>query len=258
MASVIGNAYAWRIFPNVPPRMRYQQVTPMLSQPRLLLIDEDRTTREILTAISAAENFELRCATAPNDARSLLATWQPNIVLVDLPALGDRYDLLSPRVLDASSTILIVVTGQDAPMHVRAAYAAGAEDFVRKPFDPAEMTARLKVALRSNGPPSGQPCAPFSLVLEAGRLRLTRPDGHSVDLTPLEARLIRRLLLTPGASVPREELMRVGWGRDLPSDDNALEVSVRRLRRKLEDDPANPRVLITTRGMGYVLRTEVA
>lgn len=223
---------------------------------RLLLIDQDTTTREHVASICRHLGLELRVVIEPADVEHALAAWYPSIVLIDLPALDlPSLDLTPRQHQPLTSPILIVITAEDTPAAVRAAYAAGAEDFVRKPFDPEELAFRLKIALDTSGLDSSQNGQePFTIILDEGRLKLTLPGDRAVELTPLEAKLIRRFLLTPGVPVAREELMRVGWGRDLPANDNALEVSIRRLRLKIEDDPNHPQRLLTARGLGYLLR----
>lgn len=223
---------------------------------RLLLIDRDTTTHEHVTTICQHLGLELRVVSEPAEAERTLDAWYPSIVLVDLPELElSGLDLTRRQRQPLMSPILIVITAQDTPAAVRAAYAAGAEDFVRKPFDPEELAFRLKIALATSGTNlSHGGREPYTIILDEGRLKLALPQGRAVELTPLEAKLIRRFLLTPGVPVAREELMRVGWGRDLPANDNALEVSVRRLRLKIEDDPNHPQRLLTTRGLGYLLR----
>lgn len=231
--------------------------TPETPQPaRLLLIDRDTTTHDHVTSICQHLGLELRVVIEPADIEHSLAAWYPSIVLIDLPAVDPSgLDLTRQQRQPLSLPILIVITADDTPAAVRAAYAAGAEDFVRKPFDPEELTFRLKVALATSGMDSSRSGRePFTIILDDGRLKLTLPQDRAVDLTPLEAKLIRRFLLTPGVPVAREELMRVGWGRDLPANDNALEVSVRRLRLKIEDEPNHPQRLLTSRGLGYLLR----
>jgi DNA-binding response OmpR family regulator len=138
---------------------------------------------------------------------------------------------------------------------VVAGLEAGADDYVSKPIPPKELAARIRALLRR----SRAPQADFP-VIRAGRLEI-RPeegvvsvDGVDVALTKTEFRLLSELAQAPGRVLSREHLLERVWGYDYFGDNRLVDVHVRRLRSKVEDNPANPKTLITVRGLGYKLR----
>ena len=225
-------------------------------RPRVLLVEPDPTSGELMAWVCGRQGYEYQWARSLGEGRKLLFRWRPDLLVVDLPRFPRATEeLLTPG--QGHIATLIVVSSSHSLDDVRAAFASGAEDYIRKPFNPDELSARLEVALKYRK--YVQELARggnYTVLLERGRLRLRVPGARSVDLTPREAKLIRRLLIRPNVAVSREALLIAGWGRDLPTNDNALDACIRRLRRKVEREPDRPELLVTVRGVGYMLRSE--
>jgi two-component system phosphate regulon response regulator PhoB/two-component system alkaline phosphatase synthesis response regulator PhoP len=149
-----------------------------------------------------------------------------------------------------------MLTARDAEEDVLAGFAAGASDYVKKPFSIAELSARVASVLSRSGAPAwdGQP-------IEVGALRIdpsheeAYKDGHLLDLSTTEYRLLEALAARAGHTVTRGDLLRRVWGMRA-GDTRTLDVHIFRLRRKIEDDPDSPRLLHTVHGRGYRLASD--
>ncbi|HZS91584.1 MAG TPA: response regulator transcription factor [Chloroflexota bacterium] len=218
---------------------------------RLLLVHEDEDIVLQVSSLCSQERYELRQLASLSDLEPLLRQWRPHVILIDLVFLDQLPSATLAEICTPSGPVLFVLSAMASVHDVRRVFALGAEDFLRIPCDPAELRARLKVGLRTREAIPPEVHGPYRVAVQGGRLRLSLPNRRWIDLSPLEARLMRRFLLTPNVPVARQELLRVGWGWEAPDDDNALEASIRRLRCKIEKDPDRPRTLLTARGLGY-------
>jgi YD repeat-containing protein len=148
-----------------------------------------------------------------------------------------------------------MVTARSDSHDVVAGLEAGADDYLRKPFDPKELSARIRALLRrartDGGPPSRIQIGQLEVLPEEG---VVRHAGDDVHLTRTEFRLLVELATADGRVLSREDLLEKVWGYDYFGDGRLVDVHVRRLRTKIEPDPANPRYVITVRGMGYKLQ----
>ena len=222
-------------------------------RPALLVVDDDRTLLAAIARRLSRAGYEVATADSGRAAlKSLESSW-PALLVVDLMMPGmDGFELCR-RVKQVADLPIIVVSAVDASEAKVSALELYAEDYVTKPFDPDELVARVQRVLRRAA--IGNP----TLTLDGGNVvvdlvtrQLTTPSG-SQQLTPTEARLLQVL----GASIERvvvtEELLDRVWTDADGADPSYLWVTVRRVRRKLEQDPDHPRHLITERGLGYRL-----
>jgi DNA-binding response OmpR family regulator len=161
------------------------------------------------------------------------------------------------RSLRRSSDVpIIMVTARTDTYDVVAGLEAGADDYVTKPFVPKELAARIRALLRrarsSDSSPSSMVFGDLEIRPEAGEVLVS---GNLIPLTKTEFRLLCELAGSPGRVFSREQLLDRVWGYDYFGDGRLVDVHVRRLRTKVEADPAHPRYVVTSRGLGYKLQT---
>lgn len=208
---------------------------------RLALEDEGWTVDE-------AENGE--------EALSRFAQAPTDVVLIDI-MLPDIDGFEVCRAIRRSSDVpIIMVTARDDTHDVVAGLEAGADDYLTKPFAPKELSARIRALLRR-----ARTADPASPHLRFGDLEVipdqgvVRRDGQEVHLTKTEFKLLVELASSPGKVFSRETLLDKVWGYDYFADGRLVDVHIRRLRTKVEGDAANPRHVVTVRGLGYKLQT---
>lgn len=208
----------------------------MKRRPRLLVVDDDREVLE-LVALALQPHFE--CRTVPNGERALEALWSfvPHALLLDLGLPGFQGDALirlirqDPKV--QSLPILVLTADAREPVHL-AAFAAGADDVLTKPFSPLELAARVRALLRRGAHP-----ADAEDILEAGPVRLSLAThevtaaGRPVELTPTEFSLLHLLLRAPGQVVSKESMIEFLWGNADEMRTRTIDTHIANLRKKL-------------------------
>lgn len=220
----------------------------------VLVVEDDPRIRRVVQMVLSSEGFEVAEADTGEDALEQLARRSFDVVLLDLmlPDL-DGFEVCR-RIRRTSDAPVIMVTARADSHDVVAGLEAGADDYISKPFVPKELSARIRVLLRrSNGPAAPQQVRVGDLEI-APQDGLVLRDGASVDLTKTEFRLLCELAAVPGRVLSREELLERVWGYGYFGDGRLVDVHVRRLRTKVEADPAKPTLVITVRGMGYRLQ----
>jgi DNA-binding response OmpR family regulator len=222
---------------------------------RVLLVEDDPRIRTSLRMALEDEGYAVAEAESGEAALAAFDHRQPDVVLIDLMLPGmDGFDLCR-NLRRRSDVPAIMVTARTDSHDVVAGLEAGADDYVTKPVAPKELTARIRALLRRARAPE-----PQNQVIRAGRLEI-RPDegvvrlgGEEVALTKTEFHLISELAQNAGRVLSREHLLERVWGYDYFGDSRLVDVHVRRLRAKIEDDPADPTCVVTVRGLGYKLR----
>ncbi|TPW11529.1 MAG: putative OmpR family two-component response regulator [Acidimicrobiaceae bacterium] len=190
------------------------------------------------------------------EAIELFARATPDVVLIDIMLPGiDGFELC--RTLRRNSDVpIVMVTARNDTHDVVAGLEAGADDYLTKPFAPKELSARIRALLRRIRPiVTGHAKLSFGnleIVPDEGKVLR---DGAELHLTKTEFRLLCELAQNPGRVFSRESLLDKVWGYDYFGDGRLVDVHVRRLRTKVEADPANPRHVVTVRGLGYRLQS---
>ena len=219
----------------------------------ILLIEDEEAISEPLAAALGREGFEALVAGTAARGLELFASRAPDLVLLDvmLPD-GDGRELLR-RIRDTSRTPVIMLTARGEEMDRVLGLELGADDYVTKPFSAAELAARIRAVLRRGGEPTGA----HGTVLEAGDVRMdldtheaTRA-GEPLDLTVKEFELLRVLLEHAGKLVKRDQLVHEVWDPAWFGSTKTLDVHISALRKKLGDDPTEPRYIHTVRGVGF-------
>ena len=223
--------------------------------PEILVVEDDERIRHALRLGLEDEQYRVTEADSAEQALEVFARRPAQLVLVDvmLPGL-DGLELC--RALRRSSDVPIIIVTARADSHdVVAGLEAGADDYVTKPFVLKELAARIRALLRRvrAGETPGETLTFGSLEIqpEAG---IVRKDGEDVSLTKTEFRLVCELAASAGRLLSREMLLDRVWGYDYFGDGRLVDVHIRRLRRKIEDDPSHPRHVVTVRGLGYKLQ----
>ncbi len=224
----------------------------------IMIVEDDERIRQATRFALEEERYSVTEAESAEEALDLFRQHPADLVLVDvmLPGL-DGFDLC--RDLRRSSDVPIIVVTARADSHdVVAGLEAGADDYVTKPFVPKELTARIRALLRRVRAGDGRAEAPetlrFGPIEIQPEVGTVRRNGEEVSLTKTEFRLLCELAAAGGRLLNRELLLERIWGYDYFGDGRLVDVHVRRLRSKIEDDPANPRHLVTVRGLGYKLQ----
>ena len=230
---------------------------------RILVVEDERAMREIIRDYLTAHGLECDLARDGQEALELLEEQDYDAVVLDvlMPRL-DGFGVCR-RVREAgSSTPIIMLTAREEETDKVLGLELGADDYITKPFSMRELLARVKANIRrvSMVPAAPAPAEePKDDLIQLGRVTIDREkatifkDGRPLDLTQREYDLICFLAAQPGKVFSREALMEHVWNYEgYVGDVRAVDVAVRRLREKIEDDPASPKFIVTKRGMGYL------
>ena len=223
------------------------------TQGTVLIVDDERSIRVSLRTILSNIGFEIVEAARGEEALSLVRTAQFDVVLLDInmPGMGgvEVCRLMRKESARLPIVMLTVQGGEDRKVE---ALDAGADDYITKPFQLRELIARLKAAVRRNKVTDSEESA-----ITIGDVRLdpvrhlVLKKGRSVHLTPKQFELLHFLMSNAGRPVPHAKLLRTVWGPEYGDELEYLRTFVRQLRTKIEDDPGNPRYLMTEAHIGY-------
>jgi two-component system, OmpR family, response regulator RegX3 len=232
----------------------------MAEQLTVLLVEDEQSFVEALVVGLKREGFHVDVAYDGAEALEKFNTIQPDLVLLDvmLPRVSG-IDVCRTIRAAGARTPIIMVTAKTSEIDTVVGLEVGADDYVSKPYRLRELVARMRAVLRRTPPPDEVP--EEGEVLEAGDLRLD-PERHEVHLRdqevnlPLkEFELLELLMTNAGRVLTRETLIDRVWGPHYVGDTKTLDVHVKRLRARIEDDPAHPQRITTIRGLGYKLET---
>ena len=228
----------------------------------LLLVDDERTLREPLAAYLARQGFAVREADSAAAARGAIAADTPDLVLLDVMMPGEDGLSLCRHLVESKAIPTILLTARGEPTDRIVGLEIGADDYVVKPFEPRELVARIRSVLRRAARPAAAPEEDAPYEFEGWRLdplkrRLTDPDGTVVPLSSAEFRLLCAFLNHPRQVLDRDRLLDMVQGREAHLFDRAVDNQVSRLRRKIEEDSRDPKLIQTVWGGGYRLAADV-
>jgi two-component system, OmpR family, response regulator MprA len=220
---------------------------------RILVVEDDRSVRDALDRALRAQGYEVTTAGDGLAALAAVAAEDPDLVVLDLGLPGmDGLAVCRRLRADADQRPVLILTARDQVDDRVTGLDVGADDYLGKPFALEELLARVRALLRRIEPPVDPRLRYEDLSLDPETREVRRGD-RPIELTDLEFRLLSCFLAHPRLVLRREALLDDVWGNDPPTTENALEVYVGYLRRKLEAG-GEPRLLHTVRGVGYTLR----
>ncbi|MCK1994697.1 MULTISPECIES: response regulator YycF [Peribacillus] len=228
---------------------------------KILVVDDEKPIADILQFNLKKEGYEVFCAYDGNEALKMVEERQPDLILLDI-MLPQRDGMeVCREVRKKYETPIIMLTAKDSEIDKVLGLELGADDYVTKPFSTREIIARVKANLRrQQAVPVPDQDANEPKEITIGTLTI-HPDayvvskrGDTIELTHREFELLHYLAKHIGQVMTREHLLQTVWGYDYFGDVRTVDVTVRRLREKIEDNPSHPGWIVTRRGVGYYLR----
>ena len=231
---------------------------------RILIVEDEKNIIDILSFNLSREGYDTIEALDGKTGLQLALEQDPDLILLDLMLPGmNGFDVCRSLREQGRTTPVIMLTAREEETDKVMGLELGADDYITKPFSMRELLARVKANIRrSDMVPAVPPETKTASRLDLGRivvdtdLMVVYKDGKTLELSQREYELIKFLASQPGKVFSREALMEHVWNYDgYVGDVRAVDVAVRRLREKLEDDPASPEFLVTRRGLGYLFNT---
>ncbi|MBC7234521.1 MAG: response regulator transcription factor [Chloroflexi bacterium] len=222
---------------------------------RILAVDDDRNNLKMLAFLLGEEGYEVLTTDNGKTALDMIDTQHPDLVILDLmmPQI-DGYEVCR-RIRQTTDVPIIILSAKGETQDKVQGLNLGADDYLPKPFEPSELLARVKAVLRrseiSTFEDPHAAVAASGLRLDPVGNRVILENGRMVDLTPIEFRLLHCLMRNAGRTLTHDFLLSHAWGYEYEGYSNQIAVYVRRLRSKIEEDPANPQYITTVRGLGY-------
>ncbi|MHC8338963.1 MULTISPECIES: response regulator [Pseudomonas] len=235
--------------------------------PRVLIVDDDPLIRELLHAYLSQEGYDVHCAATAELAETFLASQTVDLVMLDIRLPGKDGLTLTRELRVRSEVGIILITGRNDEIDRIVGLECGADDYVIKPLNPRELVSRAKNLIRRvRHAQIPQPVATVprpvkqfaDWALDTDRRRLIDLAGSETLLTHGEYQLLSVFLRNSGHTLSRDQLMDQIRNREWVPNDRSIDVLVGRLRRKLHDDPAEPQLIITIHGAGYLFTASLA
>ena len=221
----------------------------------ILLVEDDDVIREATAEGLRRDGFVVTGVPNGREGLQSFREQEPALAILDIMLPGIGGVELCREIRKTSGVPIVFLSARTDPIDIVLGLEAGADDYVTKPFEPAVLAARVRAALRRAHPTP----APDGGVDRIGSIELDRAghvvrrSGEDVTLTPTEYRLLLELMDHPGIALERATLLDRVWGYGWAGDARLVDVHIQRLRAKIEDDPANPTLVLTVRGVGYKL-----
>jgi two-component system, OmpR family, response regulator MprA len=237
-----------------------QQTMPGGEQPHILVVDDERSIADFIQVGLRQEGFRVSVARDGPTGYSLARSEAPDAIIMDVMLPGVDGIAITERLRADSATAnipILMLTAKDSVNERVAGLESGADDYLKKPFDFQELVARIRALLRRQQRMlggTGNAVLRFANFVLDERAREVHKGEQLIELTAKEFNLLQLFMTHPRQVLDRQTILTRIWSYDFAGDTNIIEVYVRYLREKLEDDPSAPRYLQTVRGVGYVLR----
>ncbi len=228
-----------------------------MGKTKILLIDDEPKLVRLVQEILTATNYQILVACNGTRGLEMAAVEEPELILLDLilPGEVDGYEV-ARRVREFSDVPIIMLTAKVREADVVRGFEVGADDYITKPFSAKELLVRMRAVLRRT---KGEASAPAEseivygdLIIDLARRRVTLA-GRQIDLTPTEYSLLHELASHCNQVMLHEQLLTAVWGAEYRNDVDYLRAYVHYLRQKLEPDPSNPKIILSSHGVGYML-----
>lgn len=236
---------------------------------QLLVVDDDADVRDLLRDYLDDQGYEVYEADSAKTARALLAQCAPQVALLDVGLPGEDGLSLARHIREHFDIGIIMVSGAGETLDRIIGLEVGADDYISKPFDPRELRARLKSVLRrylrDDGTEATTPATVSvathrvpvgNCLLDLDTRQLLSSTGKETPLTSMEYELLRVFVERPNRPLSRDQLLTLTQNRDWDPFDRSIDIRIARLRRKIEPDPEQPRLIRTLRGVGYMFVPE--
>ncbi|MFZ2362372.1 MAG: response regulator transcription factor [Anaerolineae bacterium] len=219
---------------------------------RILVVDDEQSIVKTVKAYLEEQGYGVETAADGPTALKAARAFRPDLVVLDIMLPGlDGIEVLR-RLRQESDVYVLMLTARADEMDKVVSLTIGADDYLVKPFSPRELVARVKAILRrGRGGAHEEAALLFSRLRIDSEARLARKDNVLLDLTPIEFSLLYALARHAGRVLSREQLIEHVWGLDYYGDERVVDVHIGRLRKKIEDNPDDPRLIATARGAGY-------
>ena len=229
----------------------------------IAILDDDPEIRSLLEQNLRSSGFEVSSASSGRDLKTILEHQTIDLVVLDLMLPGEDGLTICRELRTDSNIPIIMLTAMTHEADRIIGLEMGADDYLTKPFSPRELVARIKATLRRQGMVSAQSedrkrVATFEgWKLDVVRRELRDPEDVLVDLTSGEFDLLAALIDRPNRLMTRDLLLDITKGRQADVFDRSIDITISRLRQKIEDDPKNPQFIKTVRGKGYIFSAEI-
>lgn len=227
---------------------------------KILVVDDEKPIADILEFNLKKEGYEVHCVYDGNDAIEMVEEIRPDLILLDIMLPGKDGMEVCREIRKKYDMPIIMLTAKDSEIDKVLGLELGADDYVTKPFSTRELLARVKANLRRQQTNVSNDYFSAQGEIQIGPL-VIHPDayvvskrGEIIELTHREFELLHYLAKHIGQVMTREHLLQTVWGYDYFGDVRTVDVTVRRLREKIEDNPSHPTWIVTRRGVGYYLR----
>jgi two-component system phosphate regulon response regulator OmpR len=234
----------------------------MASNGSVLIVEDDRDIREMVAEYLSGHDYEVCQAQSGADMREVMARCLPDVVLLDVKLPGEDGLSLARYLRERYDVGIIMVTAAREVIDRVVGLEVGADDYVTKPFDPRELLARVKSVMRrlqsrtaSDSPVTVSPQQRVNVgrcFLDVASHQLVDVKGQEIPMTSMEFDLLKVFIEHPNKVLSRDQILNLTRNRDWEPFDRSIDIRIARLRRKVEQDPEEPRVIRTVRGAGYM------
>jgi two-component system, OmpR family, response regulator RegX3 len=244
-----------------PKRNQYPQGTDSNMPGRVVVVDNDNVTSKVMTLVLTEAGYEAHTVPITAISGSEVTQRQPDLTIIDVDFNGSGGFEFCKELRSKGYMGPVIFTSTKGDMDVKLeAFRIGADDYIVKPFDPLEFVARVQSVIRrsrvSNQNCQGTIVKVDDAELHVGKLTYKSSTVSPTVLTPTEMKILECLMRNHDITISRTTLIERVWGYDFLGDTNRIDVYIRRIRRKIEADPAFPQYLHTVRGLGYVFKVK--